>query len=1516
MKTMMIPGLSTMACLARLRHALPTAQEVAQVSNLLYRRLPVGRLLARVWKGGWSCGLVTRDTAGWKPAPRSPPVGQCGRSYETCRLVPWLRRVGRLPQVRLTMLAIGSALALGGVATPPGTAPAGMERVGSWPGYARGPALDVALAGHFAYVAIGEGGLLVLDVADPAKPVRIGEYSPPGRTELVRVAGSRAYLGTSVHMGGGCEMEGWRGQLIILDVSDPTRPIQLGSYMTGSGITSLFVEGDRVYLGDNGNHAEASLHILDVSNPARPLRLAVDHARGPTALWVGSNAVYEGSWSSLSVLNVSAQGSINVVADSETNVGMTIRGIQAIGHWVYVASGDGGNGGYLDIFETGSTPAPRSLAILDLNNAAMDIQVVGDYAYLALADAGLTVVDVHNPNKPVRLGTCGASGVALQVEVAGGNAYVADYHGGLQIIDVRDPTHLVRVTSFDTGLTTHAVRLSGDKAYLLSSDTHPSIATGVRARSRVEVVDVSHPTRPALLGAFDSDRLIGSFDVAGELAYLGSTVGLQILDFHHPAQPVSLGDTSIKWQIDSPYTISVCASGSQALVGTIETGQLCLRIFDVSNPANLLPLGRTNVAGANGGGAGVRALGHRACLSCAGQLYVLNVANPMAPAVTGSVDLPFGGNQSGLCVLPDYAYIGESWDGFTIVDVRSPAKPVVAGGYDTLGEVNDLWSDARYTYVAEGWEGLEVFDVSEATQPVPIALLTTRGQARGVEVKGDYAYVAEGGSGLAILRLFPGPVTVVENPASSSAACGDATTLTVRAYGRGPLNYQWYQGETGDVSHPVAGATSASFTTPPLTQAAAYWVRISSGASVSDSQTAWVNLVPPVSVELVSLWPGWRRGAAAGVQVAGNLAYFAMGDAGLWIYNVSNSSAPEFLASAATKGSASAIALLGTRAFLACGDQGLEVMEVGNPSAPARIGSLKPTGYANHLAVAGSYAYLLGDQICVVDISDPSQPRLVGSFATNGNAIAVSGEYAYLAGERYDNVANVQRGFLAVLDLRDKSDPRLLGAFGTFGGANGVAVSGDYAYLVTSSYSLPPGNQQPGSLYVIDVRNPAQLSRIASITLTDGNTYESTRDLFVSDGCAYVAISAGLQVIDISNPATPRRSGRVDLQNARALVVSGHLAYVAEDRAGFQVIDVATSNFPKLLGGTQAPSGFAVDVAVSGQHAFLADSSGGLKLLDVSDPRTPSLLGVYRSKGDARHVAAGGPHAYLAADSVEVLDVSDPTLPYQSANVDVGWTEDVMLANNCLYLTGWQFRTVDARNPAKPQVCASQPLSAAWGTVGMSVVGRYGGVGQGWGGLQLLDLSVPTEPKWVGAYYSGDPVSQVAMSADLACVTLGSESPALEVIDLRDVQRPVRTARLALPAVSQIALRDNYACVTGEGLAVFDLSNPYQPIRVGSHTLDSQTLGLQLVGDLAYVAAGDYGLAIYRLTPQLRLDSPLVDGNGVNLSWLGEPGIRLQSTTNLAAPDWQDVPNSVGVSHLQCSPTNRAAFYRLVRPSL
>ncbi|MBC9890188.1 MAG: hypothetical protein F7B06_10165 [Opitutae bacterium] len=64
----------------------------------------------------------------------------------------------------------------------------------------------------------------------------------------------------------------------------------------------------------------------------------------------------------------------------------------------------------------------------------------------------------------------------------------------------------------------------------------------------------------------------------------------------------------------------------------------------------------------------------------------------------------------------------------------------------------------------------------------------------------------------------------------------------MRAAGRDPLTYQWYRGESGVVTQPVAGANQASYKTGPLTEDSNFWVRVSNLEGHVDSQTFSVEV--------------------------------------------------------------------------------------------------------------------------------------------------------------------------------------------------------------------------------------------------------------------------------------------------------------------------------------------------------------------------------------------------------------------------------------------------------------------------------------------------------------------------------------------------------------------------------------------------------------------------------------------------------------------------------------------------
>lgn len=78
------------------------------------------------------------------------------------------------------------------------------------------------------------------------------------------------------------------------------------------------------------------------------------------------------------------------------------------------------------------------------------------------------------------------------------------------------------------------------------------------------------------------------------------------------------------------------------------------------------------------------------------------------------------------------------------------------------------------------------------------------------------------------------PPVIMVQPESQLIKSGQTATFTVAANGDPVINYQWFEGATGDRSKPV-GSNSPTYTTPPLTRMTNYWVEVenTSGKDIS-----------------------------------------------------------------------------------------------------------------------------------------------------------------------------------------------------------------------------------------------------------------------------------------------------------------------------------------------------------------------------------------------------------------------------------------------------------------------------------------------------------------------------------------------------------------------------------------------------------------------------------------------------------------------------------------------------------
>ncbi len=109
---------------------------------------------------------------------------------------------------------------------------------------------------------------------------------------------------------------------------------------------------------------------------------------------------------------------------------------------------------------------PVALSSVAIPGYANNVDVAGDYAFVAAGGAGLQVVDVSDRVHPAVVAGLDTDGVAIDVRVVGNFAYLADGPGGLKILDVTDPLHPQLAGALDTAGVAQDLEIQDEFAYL------------------------------------------------------------------------------------------------------------------------------------------------------------------------------------------------------------------------------------------------------------------------------------------------------------------------------------------------------------------------------------------------------------------------------------------------------------------------------------------------------------------------------------------------------------------------------------------------------------------------------------------------------------------------------------------------------------------------------------------------------------------------------------------------------------------------------------------------------------------------------------------------------------------------------------------------------------------------------------------------------------------------------------------------------------------------------------------
>jgi hypothetical protein len=148
--------------------------------------------------------------------------------------------------------------------------------------------------------------------------------------------------------------------------------------------------------------------------------------------------------------------------------------------------------------------------------------VRGSYDYACTSSDGLLIIDVANPASPALVAR-GGPGSALDIEFVGNLAFVAASSQGLMIYDATNPTNLTFVGGLANLASARNVYVRSNLVYLL------------HRRSGLEILDVSNPAAPVHHAFYDTGDYGSGLSIVGTNAYVADLFfGVEEIDITFP----------------------------------------------------------------------------------------------------------------------------------------------------------------------------------------------------------------------------------------------------------------------------------------------------------------------------------------------------------------------------------------------------------------------------------------------------------------------------------------------------------------------------------------------------------------------------------------------------------------------------------------------------------------------------------------------------------------------------------------------------------------------------------------------------------------------------------------------------------------------------------------------------------------------------------------------------------------------------------------------------------------------
>lgn len=623
-----------------------------------------------------------------------------------------------------------------------------------------------------------------------------------------------------------------------------------------------------------------------------------------------------------------------------------------------------------------------------------------------------------------------------------------------------------------------------------------------------------------------------------------------------------------------------------------------------------------------------------------------------------------------------------------------------------------------------------------------------------------------------------------------------------------------------------------------------------------------IDISNPLDILLVGHWSIGSQ--LNDVFVSGQTAYVAMMSDGIYILDISQPDDPYILGHYPYTDHFNIFCIFVSGDYACAGGDGawgwlgIKIFDVSDPADPIHISSLETLSIPRDLIIRDNIVYLADDEagLTIIDIADPSEPSIISNLPTGNRAraLVVEGDLAYVA-DRYAG--------LSIINISDPSNPSLLSSLDTGGDARSIFQDGYYTFLIAEEYNDDYSlfgifwytQMDSGAVSGIVTNEMGEPLADVAVSVIDapmtditesGGDYllegfytgdydiRFTHPYYADTVVTGITIESGLMTyLDVTMGYPPLADVGVSsiispidsvLEGAPYPPITEITNFGYDPQTFDLVFEIYILNTDVLL--------FADTATAYGITEMTIDTIAFENTFTPGHATSYDLISYSILPGDedaANDTATAICHSYLVYPVIE--EVSVFTAPSMIL--------DLYVSNNLAFLcTSNDLMIVDVSDPENPS------LAGLFGGhfLCVSVAGDYAYLYSSLPGnlLSVVDISNPAYPTLVGScdFGGSHPIWDMFVQGNYAFLT-DHLFDGIHVVDIADPTNPSYLTTYDAPAgIRSVFVLGDYAYLSAGdyGLQILDISIPENPVFVGSYDTPGSSIRTFVENDYAYVA--------------------------------------------------------------------------------